>query len=471
MRRINERPQWSGLMMAATWEKKQAIAEALNYFPHPKQLEFHSRTERFKVPCCGRRFGKSHLCAFEACFCAIMGGWCMTCAPTYNLANKVFYAALMMLEASGFKSMITDRITQEGKQMVRLSSGGIIAAKSTDNPKSLVGDGWDLVIFDEAALEESPEPWRRSLRPALADRRGSAIFPSTPNGDNWYKDIYDMGQSPDFPEWWSMTYASSANPIMTDDEIRSMTEGMSRDWVNQEIYAKFLGSGGGVFKTFHEVSDFEWQEDPLIGHLYCGGLDLGKHEDYTVMAVWDSTIGGLVHMTRLNRLPFPDMEKVVLAELSKWQCPMICDTTREESVADRLRENCWWSRIDGFKFLNENKTKIMNQLALGFDDGIAHLLNDNTELGRLCYQEFSAYRYERLPSGVLRMSHPPGKHDDIVDAVALAYECNLRYMGITTAAIYQPHSLAGADPMTGQFTVDKLHNTVIGARPQPKFRL
>ena len=290
MRKIQQRAQWNGLMALSTWEDKATFAARLGYEPHSAQLELHSNPARFKVPCCGRRFGKSKACAFETLYCAIMGGWVMNAAPTYNLANKVWLEATMMLKGSEFSSLIDDIATQEGKQIVRLSTGGIFAAKSTDNPRSLVGDGWDLCVFDEAALEPSAEPWRRSIRPALADRKGSAIFPSTPQGENWYKDLYDMGQIGRYKDWWSMSYPSTANPLMTAEEVASMCEGMSPEFINQEIYAMFLGSGGGVFKTFHEVCTATWQEEPIKGHNYYAGLDVGKTNDYTVLVIWDGTL-------------------------------------------------------------------------------------------------------------------------------------------------------------------------------------
>lgn len=473
-REIIPRTQWSGLYRA-DWETKKPFADAMGYSPHLAQLEVHSDPHRFKVVCCGRRFGKSKLCAFEAVFCALMGGWVMTCAPTYNLANKVWLESVMMVEGSEFRSLIADQVTQEGKQVIRFKSGGLIACKSSENPRGLVGDGWDLCIFDEAAREPSKEPWMRDIRPALADRQGGALFPSTPLGDNWFKDIYDFGQSdqPKYKNWKEFHFPSSANPLMTPEEIEELTFGMTRDLIKQEIYAEFLGSGGSVFRTYHQICDAEWQENPLPGHTYCAGLDIGKVHDYTVFAVWDCTWNCLCHIERVNLVPYPELERIATQCLLKWGCPVLVDITRESGTADRLRETCWFTTVTGFHFSNESKAKIMNQLAISFDEGLAHLLTQDTELGRECYKEFGAYRYERMASGTVRMSAPQGRYDDIVCAVAMAYECCIRYTGIGGTVISKAMS-APPRELSGTYSFAETgtpRNAAIGTSVSPIFRL
>lgn len=401
-----------------------------------------------------------------------MGGWVMCVAPTYNLANKVWLEALMMLKKSPFDHLISDVVSQEGKQAIRLTTGGMIVAKSSENPKSLLGDGWDLCIFDEAAMEASGEPWKKGIRPALMDRKGAAIFPSTPLGDNWYKDIYDLGQSGAAPNWWSKSFPSSANPKMTPDEIQDYIQGsgISKDLVDQEIYAKFLGSGGAVFTNHHEVADAVWQDNPNVEHIYCAGLDIGKIHDYTVLAIWDCTTNSLASLLKINLVPYPELEREVERELLLWGgrngCPVLVDITRESGTADRLRETCWFCNVVGFSFTNDSKAKIMSQLRLAFEDKTAHILNQDTDLGRDCYKEFGAYRYQRMSSGIVRMSAPQGKHDDIVTAIALAYECCIRYVGITSTITTEPQQQSPTQ-IAGTYTFEDgpPRNVAVGSVP------
>ena len=470
-RRIKAKTPWIRLRRNLTWDDMIPYADAMDYNPNPPQLRMHKAQARFKVPTWGRRCGKTTACGFESNMVALLGGWVMNVAPTYKLADKVWSESVRMLEGSKFRDLISDLITQEGKQTVRLKTGGLIQAFSTDNPKGLVGDGWDLCVFDEAALEEDPKPWWQNIRPALMDKQGSAIFPSTPRGDNWYHGIFQLGLDPTKEEWWSEQCWSGANPINTEEEIESLKENMTQDEIQQEIYANFLGSGGAVFRTYHEVCDAEWQEEPIPGHQYCAGLDLGKVNDYTVLAIWDASLGCLCHIIRLNLQPYPSMMRTIGPALQKWNCPVLADASREAGTVDQLKNDCYFARIDPFIFNNDRKTRIMNQLALAFDEQSGHLLNNGTLLGRECQSEFGAYRLERLPSGLLRMSAPSGKHDDIVCAVALAYECNLRHMGLGGSVIYNPKPNLPLE-LQGVYTmVDQLSTVAISGSKRQAFSL
>lgn len=56
-----------------------------------------------------------------------------------------------------------------------------ITMKSADRPESLVGDGIDCLIIEEAAKIRKIV-WEQYLRPTLSDREGWALFTTTPEG-------------------------------------------------------------------------------------------------------------------------------------------------------------------------------------------------------------------------------------------------------------------------------------------------
>ncbi len=47
-----------------------------------------------------------------------------------------------------------------------------------------------------------PEAWNQALQPALADRKGWALFISTPAGRNWFWELFQFGQGR-FEDWKS----------------------------------------------------------------------------------------------------------------------------------------------------------------------------------------------------------------------------------------------------------------------------
>src|ERR1041384_7924939 len=70
---------------------KEAFFAKIGYTPHPKQWLYHQSATRFRVPCCGRRFGKSHMAARDRepeLFVADKMFWIV--GPTYDLGEKEF---------------------------------------------------------------------------------------------------------------------------------------------------------------------------------------------------------------------------------------------------------------------------------------------------------------------------------------------------------------------------------------------
>lgn len=72
--------------------------------------------------------------------------------------------------------------------------------------------------------------------------------------------------------------------------------------------------------------------------------------------------------------------------------------------------------VTGVKLTSVSKAAMVNELAVAFEQRTIRIFPDPVLLGELL-----AYSAERLPSGALRYSAPPGQHDDTVIALALAF--------------------------------------------------
>src|SRR5215831_4131534 len=134
---------------------KPALFAALDYRPHPGQQEVHDSGHRRRVIASGVRWGKTKCAAMEAVAAALQPaertfGW--VCAPTYELANKVFREVQHCLVKHLSRYVITMR-DSEYLIHVRNLAGGVceVRAKSADSPVSLLGEGLDWLIVDEAA--------------------------------------------------------------------------------------------------------------------------------------------------------------------------------------------------------------------------------------------------------------------------------------------------------------------------------
>src|SRR5262249_56021357 len=77
----------------------------------------------------------------------------------------------------------------ELEHRIELPGGGSISVKSAKDPESLVSEGLDGIVIDEAAKMPA-QAWYESLRPTLADTAASAIFPRTPKTPNSFLRLF-----------------------------------------------------------------------------------------------------------------------------------------------------------------------------------------------------------------------------------------------------------------------------------------
>lgn len=250
---------------------------------------------RFRTTDAGRRTGKSNLGGHELAYEAMrMPGrlrvedltrygrraefWIV--GPEYSDAEKEFrvlYDSLKKMNAV-FDQPGTYYSPAGGGLSISLFDGAFqVHTKSAKLPTTLVGEALEGVIFAEAA-KVKPVVWPKFIRPMLADYRGWAQFTSTPEGKNWFYDMWKMGQDPNQPEYWSIKAPSWSNNILfpggrEDPEILSLEAGMSEEKFKQEIGAEFTEFVGRVYKDFDE-------EVNVVDALYNPKLPLYVAADY-----------------------------------------------------------------------------------------------------------------------------------------------------------------------------------------------
>lgn len=134
----------------------------------------------------------------------------------------------------------------------------LLKGQSSKYPEHLVGEGLSGVIMAEAAKMRE-RIWTQYIRPTLIDFRGWAKFNSTPEGRNWFYELWKKGQDPDELDWSSLRFPSWANEAIfplgkLDPEVLALMADLSEEMVNQEIKAEFGQYVGRVFKAWDE----EW---------------------------------------------------------------------------------------------------------------------------------------------------------------------------------------------------------------------
>jgi len=303
---------------------------------------------------------------------------------------------------------------REGDHLAKIPGAGIIQVKSADRPDSLRGEGLDFCVLDECAFMRE-EAWSEALRPALSDRQGGAMFISTPKGRNWFWRLYQRGQDEHEPDWASWQRPTSENPYIPASEIAAARHDLPERIFAQEYRAIFLEDAGGVFRRVMDAATAQEQR-PQDGHTYIVGVDWGKHDDFTVLTVFDAESRTMVAMDRFNQIDYAFQRKRLMALAERYQPDAIIAETNAmgEPIIEQLQRD--GLPVRGFTTTNATKAEAIESLALAFERGDITILNEPTLIG-----ELQAYEMERLPSGRIRYTAPEGMHDDCVMSLALAW--------------------------------------------------
>ncbi|MFG0239842.1 MAG: terminase large subunit domain-containing protein [Gimesia chilikensis] len=232
------------------------------YLPRPlnHQREILLDDSRFKLLTCGRRWGKTTtgLLAilrghgrFPGQYKgALDGGRVWWIAPTYP---QIVSSKIWVDLKRATKDAWSDK--SEQNRQILLPNGGEISVRSADNPDSLLGGGLDGVVIDEAA--RVPEHvWRETIRPALADKQGWAIFATTPNGKNWYH--REHVEAATRPGWRAWQLPSSDNPLITPEEMEDVRREIGPRAFAQEHEAQFMEIAGAL-----------WPSDYFAESIWC----------------------------------------------------------------------------------------------------------------------------------------------------------------------------------------------------------
>lgn len=223
--------------------------------PNVAQQELHWSDWRFFVAALGVRSGKTLGAAAEGT--ALLGIpkkriWVV--APNYELTDRTFSIIWKwVVEDKIYGDNIVEKSFVRDRRIIRMKWGSVILGKSAKNPESLLGDQIDLALLDEAArLLESV--WNRQVRARLADRRGKAIFASTPQGMNWFYDYFQRRLERDLREegWNGITMKSEDNPFMSHEEIDQIRRVTPEADFRREYEASFEHFTGLIWDMFRD---------------------------------------------------------------------------------------------------------------------------------------------------------------------------------------------------------------------------
>lgn len=235
---------------------------------HEAQKVIALDLHRFRVVCCGRRFGKTTLSIDQMkARLAIKNSRVVYVAPTYQQARDIAWEPLR-------KELQDAGKVNESRLEIELVNGSKLFLRGWESIETLRGQKFDLIVLDEVAMMRNFWlNWQEVIRPTLTDTKGEALFISTPKGFNHFYDLYNLeAKDSDFKSFHFTTYD---NPFIPKEEIDKAGKELTDDRFHQEYLADFRKSEGLVFKEFNRVFHIYKDEPEKEWVKFFGGHDFG----------------------------------------------------------------------------------------------------------------------------------------------------------------------------------------------------
>ncbi len=383
---------------------------------HPAQSQIAKDSHRFRVLNCGRRFGKTLLAIEEMIGVAIAKKDRRVAyfAPTRDDAREITWSQLVKKceNVTTYKneSLLQIKImTQDGGESM-IALYGWESVQERGKGRGLAND---FIVCDEvSSYRNFWTGWNEVLSPTLIDRKGSAMFISTPKGFNHFYDLMNMEYKD--TNYKSFHFTSYDNPHIPVEEIEREKLTKPEDTFAQEYLADFRKATGLVYKEFnrerHVTSELPTSWDESIA-----GIDFGFTNPtaiihikvingaYFITEEWYKTgrteeqIANYVQSCNFNRV-YPDPESPSAIEVLSSKGIAIMEVVKNK---DSIKNGINAVR----QLFKTNRIRIHNSCV--------NLIN-----------ELETYSYDEKRDGQNENENPIKEHDHALDALRYAIGMN-----------------------------------------------
>ncbi|MDF1545612.1 MAG: terminase family protein [bacterium] len=281
----------------------------------------------------GNRWGKSFVCAVKIIHHAIFRPRLLkynrkryricTASITQDQANIIFSQVISFINESELLGSLVSDYKRSPYPKLELGNRVTVEARSTQNRgEYLLGNDFDLFIFDEVAFETDPEyVVEEVILMRLADREGRLDLVSTPNGRNWFylraQDILSGRRKGYF-----QSGDSRENRNISSRYLKQRLESFSEKRVLQNIKGQFVDSGGEILRGEYvdrALRKHTAQEDlsDRDNGQFLSGWDLARKQTATV-GITVEVRGDQVRVVELERFRKFDW-KIVIEKMKQRQ--------------------------------------------------------------------------------------------------------------------------------------------------------
>ena len=169
--------------------------------------------------------------------------------PEYSQAKRAIFDGMTYDGHSYVDYYIPHELIQakNGQELkITLINSSIIQLVGSNKFDSLRGAGPSIVVFSEAAYQDPG--CQAAILPMLAACQGVAIYVTTPNGKNWFYDIWVSAQKS--KDWFTYLMSVEETQHIPIEEIEKLESSgqMSHELIQQEFYCQWSrGVEGSVY--------------------------------------------------------------------------------------------------------------------------------------------------------------------------------------------------------------------------------
>lgn len=280
---------------------------------HESQKQVAIDPHRFRILCCGRRWGKTTLAIDQMkARSAIPDSRICYVAPTYQQARDIAWEALR-------KDYSQAADINETRLEISVVNGSKIFLRGWESIESLRGQKFDFIVLDEVAMMKNFwGNWQEVIRPTLTDTKGEGLFISTPKGFNDFYELFGMeGKDTDFKSFHFSTYD---NPFIPKEEVDKAKKELTEDRFAQEYMADFRKTEGLVFKEFMRgwhLFDEVKKSRTIIRIM--GGIDFGFTNPTAILEVKKDKYACYYVYERLYKTGMTDIQTAEYTAALNWE--------------------------------------------------------------------------------------------------------------------------------------------------------
>lgn len=403
--------------------KKQTM---LGFFPHEGQKRvlnslmnaYVNKTPRKHVLDISRQWGKTIMVQNLFSWITINNPnqECVYISPTFKLAKRVFREFVNAIEGA---PCIKPNGINKTEMIVQFTNGSSCKFGSGDkNPNAWRGGTYDVVCIDEAAFCD--EKLWNVIEPTLNVKRGLAILVSTPNGRNWFFNMYNRGLNGD-PDYKSYTAPSSESPYINKKEIEEIKKHNINQW-RVEYNAEFLEDELSVFRNVDLNSVIDLNTTRKENEVFYLGYDLGRRRDYTVGICIDSNYH-VRDIFRTNKKEWDQIIPEMVDFYKKWEPRLgYVENNYNDRVIDELVNQHGCRNLQGKNSNVSSKPQMVDNVQILLDSNTLKLpIPVDGRTTKILNTELKQYQKKYNPRTRNESFSAPGDlHDDTVSALLMA---------------------------------------------------